>query len=106
MSKASLLELCHDEKKYETFSIKNKGNSILPRQPFLIEQLSIACVAANNSTLNIQHSTLKFALSSEEFSCQREQSQTCLSYAECSRKSHVCKMYETFSISHEQSKLA
>ena len=46
------------------------------------------------------------ALSSEEFSCQREQSQTCLSYAECSRKSHVCKMYGTFSISHEQSKLA
>ena len=33
-------------------------------------------------------------LSSEEFSCQRVQSQTCLSYAECSRKSHVCKMYE------------
>ena len=30
---------------------------------------------------------------SEEFSCQREQSQTCLSYAECSRKSLVCKMY-------------
>ena len=35
-----------------------------------------------------------FKLSSEEFSCQRVQSQTCLSYAECSRKSHVCKMYE------------
>ena len=33
-------------------------------------------------------------LSSEKFSCQREQSQTCLSYTECSRKSHVCKMYE------------
>ena len=27
-------------------------------------------------------------------------------YAECSRKSHVCRMYETFSISHGQSKLA
>ena len=45
-----------------------------------------------------QHSTFKtqnskLALSSEEFSCQRVQSQTCLSYAECSRKSHVCKMY-------------
>ena len=37
---------------------------------------------------------LAFKLSSEESSCQREQSQTCLSYAECSRKSHVCKMYE------------
>ena len=61
---------------------------------FTIDQFSIACVAANNSTLNIQNSTLKFALSSEEFSCQREQNQTCLSYAECSRKSHVCKMYE------------
>ena len=38
---------------------------------------------------------IKFVLklSSEEFSCQRVQSQTCLSYAECSRKSHVCKMY-------------
>ena len=35
-----------------------------------------------------------FKLSSEEFSCQRVQSHTCLSYAECSRKSHVCKMYE------------
>ena len=35
-----------------------------------------------------------FKLSSEEFLCQREQSQTCLSYAECCRKSHVCKMYE------------
>ena len=35
-----------------------------------------------------------FKLSSEEFSCQRVQSQTCLSNAECSRKSHVCKMYE------------
>ena len=46
MSKASLLELCHGEKKYEAFSISH------------------------------------------------EQSQTCLSYAECSRKSHVCKMYE------------
>ena len=33
-------------------------------------------------------------MSSEEFSCQRVQSQTCLSYAECSRKSHVRKMYE------------
>ena len=37
---------------------------------------------------------LAFELSSEEFSCQRVQSQTCLSYAECSRKSLVCKMYE------------
>ena len=37
---------------------------------------------------------LAFKLSSEEFSCQREQSQTCLSYAECSRKSLACKMYE------------
>ena len=35
-----------------------------------------------------------FKLSSEEFSCQRVQSQTCLSYAECSRKSLACKMYE------------
>ena len=32
-------------------------------------------------------------LSSEEFSCKRVQNQTCLSYAECSRKSLVCKMY-------------
>ena len=78
---------------------KNKGNSKSTKELFNIEKFSIACVAANNSTL-------KWALSSEEFSCQRVQSQTCLSYAECSRKSHVCKMYETFSISHEQSKLA
>ena len=35
-----------------------------------------------------------FGLRPDKFSCQREQSQTCLSYAECSRKSHVCKMYE------------
>ena len=47
-----------------------------------------------------------FSMRSDKFSCQREQSQTCLSYAECSRKSHVCKIYEAFSISHEQSKLA
>ena len=59
MSKASLLELCHGEKKYETFSINNKGNSILPRQPFIIDQFLIACVAANNSTLNIQHSKMR-----------------------------------------------
>ena len=64
MSKASLLELCHGEKKYETFSISENNKK------------------------------LAFKLSSEEFSCQRVQSQTCLSYAECSRKSHVCKMYE------------
>ena len=64
MSKASLLELCHGEKKYETFSISENNESLLLK------------------------------LSSEEFSCQRVQSQTCLSYAECSRKSHVCKMYE------------
>lgn len=37
---------------------------------------------------------LAFRLSSEEFSCKRAQSQTCLSSAECSRKSLVCKMYE------------
>ena len=37
---------------------------------------------------------LAFKLSSEDFSCQREQSQTCLSYAEYSRKSLACKMYE------------
>ena len=35
-----------------------------------------------------------FNLLPDKFSCQRVQSQTCLSYAECSRKSHVCKMYE------------
>ena len=64
MSKASLLELCHGEKRYETFSINENNRK------------------------------LAFKLSNEEFSCQRVQSQTCLSYAECSRKSHVCKMYE------------
>ena len=76
-------------------------NSTLKIQHCRRLQLSIACVAANNSTFKTQNSSL--ALSSEELSCQREQSQTCLSYAECSRKSHVYKMYETFSISHEQS---
>ena len=64
MSKASLLELCHGEKKDETFSISH------------------------------EQSKLALKLSSEQFSCQREQNQTCLSYAECSRKSLVCKMYE------------
>ena len=64
MSKASLLELCYGEKKYETFSISEYNEK------------------------------LAFKLSNEEFSCKREQSQTCLSYAECSRKSLVCKMYE------------
>ena len=33
-----------------------------------------------------------YKLLSEELSCQREQSQTCLSCAECSRKSYVCIM--------------
>ena len=49
-----------------------------------------------NWILSIGHeqSKLAFKLSSEEFSCQRVQSQICLSYAECSRKSLVCKMYE------------
>ena len=64
MGKASLLSNCSTNKKYGTFSISE-----------------------NNKKLT-------FKLSSEEFSCQRVQSQTCLSYAECSRKSHVCKMYE------------
>ena len=63
MSKASLLELCHGEEKYETFSISENN-----------EQMLLYCRP-------------------EKFSCQREQSQTCLSYAECSRKSLVCKMY-------------
>ena len=45
-------------------------------------------------SISENNESLFFKLSSEEFSCQREQSQTCLSYAECSRKSHVCKMYE------------
>lgn len=65
MSKASFLELCHGEKKYKTFSISHEQNK------------------------------LALKLSSEEFSCQRVQSQTCLSYAEYRRKSHVCKMYKT-----------
>ena len=29
MRKASLLELCHDEKKYETFSIRENNESLL-----------------------------------------------------------------------------
>ena len=41
--------------------IKNKGNSILPRQPFIIEQLSIAGIAENYSTFKIQNSTLRTA---------------------------------------------
>ena len=35
-----------------------------------------------------------FSLRPDKFSCQRVQSQTCLSYAECSRKSLACKMYK------------
>ena len=35
-----------------------------------------------------------FSLRPHKFSCKRVQSQTCLSYAECNRKSLVCKMYE------------
>ena len=35
-----------------------------------------------------------FSLRPDKFSCQRVQSQTCLSYAECSRKSLVGKIYE------------
>ena len=35
-----------------------------------------------------------FSMRPDKFSCQRVQSQTCLSYAECSRKSLACKMYE------------
>ena len=52
--------------------------------------------AVMNWILSISHeqNKLAFKLSSEEFSCQRVQSQTCLSYAEFSRKSLACKMYE------------
>ena len=35
-----------------------------------------------------------FSMRPDKFSCQRVQSQTCLSYAECSRKSLACKMYK------------
>ena len=35
-----------------------------------------------------------FSLRPDKFSCQRVHSQTCLSYAECSRKSLACKLYE------------
>ena len=37
---------------------------------------------------------INYTNNQNELSCQREQSQTCLSYAERSRKSLVCKMYE------------
>ena len=63
MSKASLLELCHGEKKYETFSISENNKSLLSD-----------CRTKN-------------------FRANESIAQTCLSYAECSRKSLVCKMY-------------
>lgn len=35
---------------------RNKDNSKSPKEPFNIEQLSIACIAANNSTFKTQNS--------------------------------------------------
>ena len=138
MSKASLFELCHGEKKYKEIlfpvpdggsdegaemaanyhsiirTVKMQGRSaweylgkfftksLIKRiESSLLELLSVKTLS------NIFNGCRDFfSLRPDKFSCQRVQSQTCLSYAECSRKSHVCKMYETFSISHEQSKLA
>ena len=59
MSKASLLELCYGEKKYETFSISEYNEK------------------------------LAFKLSNEEFSCKREQSQTCLAMPSAA-ENHLC----------------
>ena len=126
MSKASLLELCHGEKKYNEIlfpvpdggrdegaemaatyhsiisTVKMQGRSaweylgkfftksLIKRiESSLLELLSVKTLS------NIFNGCRDFfSLRPDKFSCQREQSQTCLSYAECSRKSHVCKMYE------------
>ena len=82
MSEASLLELCNDEKMYKVILFKRIESSLL-------EFLSVKTLS------NIFNGFRDFfSMRPDKFSCQREQSQTCLSYAECSRKSHVCKMYE------------
>ena len=119
MSKASLLELCHGEKKYKEIlfpvpdggsdegaemaatyhsiirTVKMQGRSaweylgkfftksLIKRiESSLFEFLSVKTLS------NIFNGCRDFfSLRPYKFSCQREQSQTCLSYAECSRKS-------------------
>lgn len=100
MSKASLLELCYDEKKLATYhntitTVKMQGRSaweylgnfftkslIKQVESSLLELLSVKTLS------NIFNGFRDFfSLRPNKFSCQREQNQTCLSYAECSRKS-------------------
>ena len=119
MSKASLLELCHGEKKYKEIlfpvpdggsdegaemaatyhsiirTVKMQGRSaweylgkfftksLIKRiESSLLELLSVKTLS------NIFNGCRDFfSLRPDKFSCQREQNQTCLSYAECSRKS-------------------
>ena len=120
MSKASLLELCHGEKKYKEIlfpvldggsdegaemattyynsiisTVKMQGRSaweylgnfftksLIKRvESSLLEFLSVKTLS------NIFNGCRDFfSLRPYKFSCQREQNQTCLSYAECSRKS-------------------
>ena len=107
MSKASLLELCYDETMAATYhsiirTVKMHGRSaweylgkfftksLIKRiESSLFEFLSVKTLS------NVFNGCRDFfSMRPDKFSCQREQSQTCLSYAECSRKSHVCKMYE------------
>ena len=126
MSKASLLELCNDEKMYKVIlfpvpdgvsdegaemaatyhsfisTVKMQGRSawenlgkfftksLIKRiESSLLELLSVKTLS------NIFNGCRDFfSMRPDKFSYQREQRQTCLSYAECSRKSLVCKMYE------------
>ena len=100
MSKASLLELCYDEKKLATYhstitTVKVLGRSaceylgkfftksLIKRiESNLLEFLSVKTLS------NVFNGCRDFfSLRPDKFSCQRVQSQTCLSYAECSRKS-------------------
>ena len=100
MSIASLLELCYDEKKLATYhstitTVKVLGRSaweylgkfftksLIKRvESSLLEFLSVKTLS------NIFNGCKDFfSMRPDKFSCQRVQSQTCLSYAECSRKS-------------------
>ena len=119
MSKASLLELCHGEKKYKEilFSVpdggSDEGAEMAATYHSIISTVKMQGRSAweylgkfftKSLIKRIESSSLEFlsvktlsnvfngcrdffSLRPDKFSCQRVQSQTCLNYAERSRKS-------------------
>ena len=100
MSKASLFELCYDEKKLATYHSTITTVKVLGRSAweylgkFFTKSLIKRIGSSSLEFLSVK--TLSnvfngcrdfFSLRPHKFSCKRVQSQTCLSYAECSLKS-------------------